>query len=275
MSYKKTGLTVAGILVCVLAGAGIEHVRQVLTTVPQEEPDPAETVLRPSASASTPRTVVVKDEAAERAAAALRRRVAELEQALAQHDAERVPEPPKPKEVPADPPRRQSFNDRMEQMKKDDPVQYAEMQKRREEFRQSMEQKAQDRADFIAAVDTKDMNEMQKENHEKLVETVARANELMAQMNQPGFERTPEMRQQMGEVMSSLHDLYNEERNTLLEGVGRAVGYQGPQAAVFADTMKTIIENTSMPNFGHGNRGGGGGAPIPVPGAVSVPAPAK
>jgi hypothetical protein len=66
MSYKKTGLMVTGILVCVLAGAGIEHVRQVLTTVPEEEPDPVETLARPAKDVSAPRTVVVKDEAAER-----------------------------------------------------------------------------------------------------------------------------------------------------------------------------------------------------------------
>jgi hypothetical protein len=274
MNSKKTGLMAAGILVCVLAGAGIEHARQMLTTVPQEEPDPAETGLRASSDVSAPRTVVVKDDAALRAAAALRQRVAELEKALAQRDAERVPEPPKPQEAPADPPRRPSFSDRMEQLKKDNPEQYAEMQKRREEFRQSMEQRAQDRAEFLAAVDTKNMNDAQKENHAKLLETVARVNELMAQMNQPGVEHTKELHQQMGEAMGSLGELYTEERRYLLEETGRAVGYQGGQASDFADQMQAIIDNTTMPNFGrHG--GGRGGQPIPVPGAGSVPAPAK
>ncbi len=265
MSHKRTGLVVVGILVCILAGAGIEHVRQVLTTVPAEEPDQAEAFGRPSKEVVTPRTVVVKDEAAERAAAELRKRVAELEAALA----ERVPEPPKPQEeAQAAPPRRQSFNDRMEQMKKDDPAQYAEMQKRREEFRQNMEQRVQERADFIAAVDTKNMNDAQKENHAKLVETVALANELMAQMSQPGVERTPEMRQQMGETMAALGELYGAERSYLLEETARAAGYQGAQASEFASQVQSIIDNTTMPHLG---RHGGGGPPAPIP----APPPAK
>ena len=263
---------VAGVLVCVLAGAGIEHVRHVLTTVPQEEQEQAGPALL-AKEPVTPRTVVVKDEETLRAAEALRRRVAELERALAARDAAGVQEqePPKPVEVAqAERPRRQSFEDRMEQMKKDNPEQYAEMQKRREEFRQSMEQRAQDRAEFIAAVDTKNMNDAQKENHARLLETVARVNDLMAQMGQPGVERTPEMRQQMGEAMGSLHELYGQERQYLLEETGRAVGYQGAQATEFAATMQAIIDNTTMPSFGHGGRGGGG-QPIQAPAPAAIP----
>ncbi len=265
MNLKKTGLMVAGVLVCVLAGAGIEHVRQVLTTVPEEEPDPVETVLRPSRDASTPRTVVIKDEAAERAAAALRRRVAELEQALAERDSEPVQEPEKPQEVQVDRSRRQSGNQFMEQMKKENPEQYAEMQKRREEFRQSMEQRAQDRADFLSVVDTKNMNDVQKANHEKLLATVARANELMLQMSQPGAENTQNLHRERDEVVASLGDLYAQERRYLLEETGRAVGYQGSHASEFADQVQVILETPAMPSFGHGTRHGGQPQPAPVP----------
>jgi hypothetical protein len=275
MDYKKTGVMLSGVLACILAGAGVEHVRQVLTTVPQEEPGPAETLLQ-AKNPSSPRMVVVKDEGALRAAEALRRRVAELEQALAQRDAERVPEPPRPNEVqggqPPPPPRRPSFSDRMEQMKKDNPEQYAEMQKRREEFRQSMEQRERDRADFLSSVDTKNMDDAQKENHTKLLETVSRVNELMAQMSQPGVEHTPEMHQQMGEAMASLGDLYGKERSFLLEETGRAVGYQGGQAAEFAAQVQAIIDNTTVP---HRGRGGNGGMPVPLPQAIPVPSPEK
>jgi hypothetical protein len=271
MSYKKTGVMLSGALACILAGAGVEHVRQVLTTVPQEEPDPAEALMQAKKPAA-PRMVVVKDEGSLRAAEALRRRVAELEQALAQRDAERVPEPPRPQEVQGDQPpppqRRQSFSARMEQMKKDNPEQYAEMQKRREEFRQSVEQRAQDRADFLTSVETKNMDDAQKENHTKLLETVSRVNELMAQMSQPGVEHTPELHQQMGEAMASLGDLYGKERSFLLEETGRAVGYQGGQAAEFAAQVQAIIDNTTVPHRGHG---GGGGQPIPPPQSPPVP----
>ncbi len=264
MHDRKIGLMSIGFLVCLLAGAGIEHVRLVLTSVPAEEPDPTDTGLHPVVqSPVTTRTVVVKDDAAERASEALRRRVAELEQALAERTAERVQEPAPPV-VRDERPGRQSFTDRLEQMKKDDPVQYAEAMKRRDEFRQSMEQRAKDRAEFISTVDTKNMDDVQKENHTKLVETVAFVNELMAQMNQPGVEHTPEMHQQMGEAMASLGDLYAAERSYLLEETGRAVGYQGPQATEFAAQVQAIIDNTTMPR-GRGGRGGPQSAPLPVP----------
>jgi len=266
MRDKKIGLIATGFFVCLLAGAGIEHVRHVLTTVPAEEPEPTDTVLHPVVqSPTTTRTVMVKDEAAEREAMALRQRVAELERALAERDTERAQEPATPPpEARAERPPRQSFSDRLEQMKKDDPAQYAETMKRRDEFRQSMEQRAKDRAEFIAAVDTKNMDDVQKENHTKLVETVAFVNELMAQMNQPGVEHTPEMHQQMGEAMTSLGDLYAAERSYLLEETGRAVGYQGSQATEFAAQVQAIIDNTTMPR-GRGGRGGPPTAPLAAP----------
>lgn len=268
MMDKKTGAMAAGMLACVLAGAGVERVRHYLTSVPDEPEAPVEELVASvNREPGVPRTVVVKDEAAERAAEALRKRVAELEAALA----ERAQEPLKPKEEEQpDRTRRPSFTERLERMKTENPEEYAEMQKRREEFRQNMEQRAAERADFIASVDTKNMTAAQKENHAKLVETVAFLNEMMGQARQPGVEHTPETRQQIGEAFGTLGELYGEERRFLFEETARSVGFQGAQAVDFADQMQVIIDNTTMPNFG-GRRGGRGGPPAPIP----TPAPAN
>jgi len=263
MERKKVGLLVIGMLTCIFVGAGIERVRVALSTFEPVAESAAIVVDHQAPLAATPRTVVLKDDSD---AAALRKKVAELEKSLADRDAAiaKLSQKPKEGQAQAERPQRQSFSDRMEQLKKDNPEQYAEMQKRREDFRQTMEQKAQDRADFIAAVDTKNMNDAQKENHAKLLETVAHVNELMAQMSQPGVERTPEMRTEMGEAVGALGDLYSQERRFLLEETGRSVGYQDSQASEFADQMQSIIDNTTMPNFGR--RGGGfGGQQLPVP----------
>ncbi len=263
---RRSGIIIVCALVCLVVGAGLERVRQALI-VPEKTPEPVhEERVR---FTPTVRTMTVTNTAAERAAnEALRRRVAELEKALAAREAARVQEPKNPPEEKRDErPPRQSFTERMEQLKKEKPEEYAEIQKRREEFRQSMEQRAQDRAEFIAAVDTKNMTDAQKENHAKLVETVATVNELMAQMGQPGVEHTQEMHQQMGAAMGALGELYGEERRFLLEETGRAVGYQGSQAGEFADQMQVIIDNTTMPNFGRrggGRDGHGGGPPAPA-----------
>lgn len=274
MTQKNRSVAVAaGVGVCLAIGAGIEHARLVLCAPKRSEAPEFKTVL-PAATASL-RTITVTNDAAARAASeALRKRVAELEQALAARRAEPEPPPVAKASEPAseERPRRQSFAERLEQMKKENPEQYAEMQKRREEFRQTMEQRAQDRAEFASAIDTRNMTEEQKANHEKLLETVARVNDLMAQVGQAEGERGAELRREMGEAVHSLGELYGQERRYLFEETARAVGYEGDQVSTFADNMQTIIDNTTMSGFGrhgwHGNNNptAPGGAPVAAQG---------
>jgi len=266
MSKRHSVWIGIGVLMCVAAGMALEHVRQSLL-MPETVDSPVVEDVRPALPAR--QIVKVRDESAERAAAALRQRVAELERALAEKPLSSITNPPaqvaeRPQEDPerGDRSRRQSFTERMEQMRKENPEQYAEMQKRREEFRQRMEQRALDRADFLAAVDVRNMDNAQRENHEKLLATVARMDELMAQMGQSETRHDPAVRQELGETFSVLNELYGEERRYLLEATAREVGYEGAQATEFADQVQAIIDNTSMmppPGFGHG--GGRGGPP--------------
>ncbi|HNX34804.1 MAG TPA: hypothetical protein PKM57_09270 [Kiritimatiellia bacterium] len=261
MDGKKVLCVGIGMAVCALAGAGLEHVR--LWLFAPEAPAPAEEA--PAAAPARPRVVTVKDGSAARDAEALRKRVAELEQALAARATERVQETPKPQEeqVNPDQPKRQSREARMEQLKKEDPVRYAEMQKRFEDFRQSMEQRAQEKSSFLAAVDTQAMTDEQRANHEQLVAAETRISELRTLMMQAegNSENRDSLRQEMGETMASLGALYDSERQYLLQATARAAGYEGEEAATFSAHIQTIIQNTSMgPGFGfHGGRGPGGG----------------
>jgi len=257
---RKQGLCAGvGMVLCALAGAGFEHVRLWLFAPIAEEPVEAEVQ---AAAPARPRVVTVKDESAERDAAALRKRVADLEQALAER-AQAVQQPPKEEPVREERPRRQGWAERMEQLKKENPERYAEMQKRREEFRQNMEQREQDRANFLTAVDEKNMTAAQRENHEKLLATLTRVNELMAQMGDPGAEGNSDARREMGETMGTLHELYGQERTYLLEATAKAVGCQGDDVTAFAEQIQAIIDNTSMMHGGWSHRGPGGpgGAP--------------
>jgi hypothetical protein len=57
-----------------------------------------------------------------------------------------------------------------------------------------------------------------------------------------------------------MDDLYQEERNTLLEAAGKNLGYTGDQAQLFAVQIKSIYDNTSSGHgMGGGRHGGGGG----------------
>lgn len=240
-------------VLCVLVGAGFEHARMWLfapeLAVPADVGD------------DHPRVVTVKDESSLFEAESLRKRVAELEKMLDARDVARVqaPKPVKEETQPVRPERsrRQSWAARMEKLKNEDPERYAEMQKHREEFRQQMEQREMDRENFLAALDVKNMSAAQRENHEKLLATLARVNELMAQMKNSGTESSDATRQEMGAMMGQLHDLYDQERTYLLEETAKAAGYSGSDVASFTDQIQTIIESTSM----HGGHGGGPGGP--------------
>ena len=109
---------------------------------------------------------------------------------MSERDTARAQQPEQPQKVEAeasrergeDRGRRRSWEERMEEMRRENPEQYAEMQQRREEFRQSMERRARDREDFLDAVDVAGMTPEQRQNHEQLLATVARVNTLMADM---------------------------------------------------------------------------------------------
>ncbi|MDD4101999.1 MAG: hypothetical protein PHU80_05135 [Kiritimatiellae bacterium] len=267
MKQKKLVLTMAAVLSGMVAGGVLEHVRVAAKVSAQPEPVAGE------AKVAAPAPVEKRDlmslqsanDALRAANEELRRRLAEAERALAD-DGVGISEAAatnSPGEAVDEErrPRREGFAERMERMRQENPEAYAEMQRRRDEFRQQMEQFARDRNDFLTAVDVKNMNEAQRENHEKLMETVAHVNSLMGEMETAEGERRRELWREMSEAGMALDTLYAEERRYLLEETARSIGYQGNDASAFADHMQTIIENTSlMPNFGRG-RGGGTGRP--------------
>jgi len=190
MRRKKTGWIALGTVVCVLAGAGIEHARLCLTRGPEESPVVAETGSRQLKDTSRPRTIVKKDEAAATAAEALRLRVAELEKALVVSKAgiDRLKQVKQAEGGPSGRPSRLAFIARMDPLKKERPEQYAEMEKRREEFRQRRAQQELDRADFLSSINTQTMRDAQRENQAKLLETIAKIDALRAQREQSGCE---------------------------------------------------------------------------------------
>lgn len=266
MKAKHKVSWVVGALICAVAGAGIEHIRHSLSVaVPGAGGGVQETVRAPEAPV---RIVTVRDESAKGDADRLRRRVSDLEKALAEFETARVQqhEPSQGdetgKEQRSDRGRRQSWEERMEQMRRENPEQYADMQRRREDFRQSLEQRVRDREDFLDAIDVAGMTPEQRQNHEQLLATVARMNALMADMMENGRPRGEEgesMRHEMREAMMNLGQLYESERHYLLEATAKAAGYSGDDVQAFSEHIQTIFEQTSMIPGGFGFRGSRGG----------------
>ena len=168
---------------------------------------------------------------------------------------------------PAPPPagtnlsRRASFEERMAQLKHDDPARFEEMQKQREEFRQRMQTQADERSEFLKKIDTAAMTDEQRANHEKLTQTVEQARVLMARMATLSPDDAAAARQQMAEAIGSVSDLYQQERRYLLEQTGRAMGYQKDmEVGQFADYIQQIYDQTTLPR-GFGGRGNGRNGP--------------
>lgn len=264
MKAKRKVSWVVGALICAMAGAGMEHLRYSLSVAVPEAGGGGvpETVRAPEARV---RVVAARDESAKRDADVLRRRVSDLEKALAEYETARVqqPEPPQEaepgKEQRGDRGRRQSWEERMDQMRRENPDQYADMQRRREDFRQNMEQRVRDREDFLDAIDVAGMTPEQRQSHEQLLATVARMNALMADMMENGRPRGEEgeaVRHEMREAMMSLGQLYESERRYLLEATAKAAGYSGDDVQAFSEHIQTIFEQTSMMPGGFGPRRG-------------------
>ena len=97
MKAKHKVSWVVGALICAVAGAGIEHLRHSLSVaVPGAGGGVQETVRAPEAPV---RIVTVRDESAKGDADRLRRRVSDLEKALAEYETARVQQPEPPQEA--------------------------------------------------------------------------------------------------------------------------------------------------------------------------------
>lgn len=264
MGRGKTGFLIVGALSCLVVGAGLEQVRQaVWVAVPEVAPLPE--VLQPSLGKTPERLTPDGYDANVRAALdTLHKRVADLEKMLAARD-EDLAALKKVKSSDVIASRRsgrEDFRQRMEQLKKENPQHYAELQKQREEFQQRMEQEKQENADFLSSFSTQTMSEAQKANHDKLLETLAKIEALRAQQEQSGADSSTEAVQAAHQaVRAAEHELgalYEVEREYLLQQAATAAGYEGDDAAKFVDYIQETIQSTTMHR---GSRGMGGPPP--------------
>ena len=176
-----------------------------------------------------------------------------------------TPVVPTPVTVTTNAARRASFDDRMAQLKTEDPARYAEMQKQRDDFRQRLQTQADERAEYLKNVDITGLTDEQRANHEKLLQAVEQARATMAQIATLSPEDAAAARQQMAATMGAVADLYQQERRALLEQAGRAMEYQqDADIAKFADYIQQICDQTTLPR-GFGGGRGGRPANTPVP----------
>ena len=272
---------VLAVVLPLVAGAVVGYVVRGAMEAPVAVPDEARDIVAPQ-----PHVTAVPDDASTSVALAdaesLRARVRELEKLLNDReasiaklsaDAARPKEDPQPPPSGEEPPQerrpRESYRERMERMKTEEPERYAEMQKRQEEFRARMRAANEERDNYLSSVDTSRMTAEQKANHERLLAALKMRDTLGERMR-PDAENplTEEERQEFFKSMRDIGPMMEQERRYLLEETGRTYGEDG---AAFAEYIQDLMDYTT-PFRGPGRRGGGRG-PGPGGGGPGGPPP--
>ncbi len=151
--------------------------------------------------------------------------------------------------------RRQSFQDRMAQLKEEDPERYEQMVQERTERHNEMRYNQATRLADLMDMDTSGMNAEQLANHDALLE------KLTALWDATG-EEDPENRtdrETMRELMTGINEMMETERNYMFEQLGGEVGLSSSESAEFSAYVESIIDATTIQRPGRGGGGGGGG----------------
>ena len=149
---------------------------------------------------------------------------------------------------------RQSFQERMAQLKEEDPERYAEMIQRRTERQQQMRYDQANRLATVVNMDTSGMTEEELANHNALVE------KLSAIWEQTGtFDpENPPDRETMRDLFGSMREIgemMDQERSVIFRQLGNEVGLSGQEATDFAAYVQSIIDATTMRSPMRGDRG--------------------
>ena len=241
------------IAVALLAGVAIGY-------FVKDEPIASDEPAKVEAGAKKP----VADRGDEASVKALRRRVAELEKLLAERDGRseaaisnaaaaaarsRPPEPP-----------RQSWRERMEVMRKNEPERYTQMTNRFANWWRSRAEQARSKIDFLSSIDTSRMGADARKTHNALQELIVRREGIEAKLQSPDL---PD--EERGKLMGELHAthqemvrLNGEEREILFAETARNLGFEGEDVQEFTATIRDVIEATDNGWGGHhGGRHGG------------------
>lgn len=161
----------------------------------------------------------------------------------------------------------EGFMAELERMKNADPKRYASMTNRMAQFRTRMTQRAENKLETLAAIDTTGWNRSQIENHLKYQELIARHQELMETIRHDSGATREEREaafDEMRELGRELREASEKERNTLLDKTFQELGYSGADSKELRETIKTIYTTTEEwgGHRGRNRRGRGGQQPI-------------
>lgn len=184
--------------------------------------------------------------------AALKTQLDNLRAELAKLQAAAEAPAPEPEPAAEEQPRRMTRQERMEQLKRENPERYAEMERRRQEFQARMEEFQTRRDDFFANIDLELLTPTQQEMHFQYTEALAKqqaAIDRMRALAESGEEATEEDRAAIRESFRLVRGLQGAERDALLSAVATSMGLQaGEETDTFINVIKEVYDFTgSMP----------------------------
>ena len=141
---------------------------------------------------------------------------------------------------------RESWNERMARIKKEDPETYAKIIEHRAERQQAMRYTLAQRTATIVDLDTSFMTDEELANHELLLEKMSNIWKFTEQFQDP--EQAPN-RESMHELFGAINEtrpLLDTERNAMFQQLAHDIGYEAEDAAAFADYADKIIQATTI-----------------------------
>lgn len=152
-----------------------------------------------------------------------------------------------------------------------DPEARAQFRQRMQEMSGRIQNTVSEQADFFGAFDPNNMTAAQRENHQKLLDALAKIKQQYADMAQAGTDPsslTPEQRREMFQGMGEVRGLMDTERQYAFADVAKRLNYTAAEAQQFTDYLNYIVQMTTVQ--GPGRMGGGrpgetaaGGTPAP------------
>ena len=206
----------------------------------------------------------IADKGAEASLKALRRRVAQLEAALAEKDEKAEAAISNAVAAAAKPPAPPQMNwrERMEEMKKNDPARYAQMTNRFAQWRRSRAEQARTKIDFLSSVDTTRMSAGARKTHTALQDLIVRREEIEIELQQEDL--SDEERGKLWGELRSTHGEYQrlsgEERRNLFDETAKNLGFEGQDVKDFTTAVQEVIRATDS-GWGGGHHGGHHGGP--------------
>lgn len=152
----------------------------------------------------------------------------------------------------AEAPRRLSWRERMEEMKKTNPERYKQEMERREQFRLAIAQARAERVSFLDSVDPALFSAEGREVHARYTEALARQAELEEQLRaayDAGEQPSQELAEAMRENWRILRETGDSERVALLDAIASSMGLSGRDAEDFRKLVDDVYNAT-----GHGPR---------------------